>query len=400
LYFTFFYYLLEMRASVLVLTLALCAVVAVSAAPHHHSVKTPTWTASEFTQSVIMGVSFVDANNGFIAGGDNGVGANALKSTDGGKNFVNVEIHPTMMLLTTIAQSADSAIVTGLGLLDGGNQYYSGSVFKNSSEPKVSMQTTQDAQIVAGQPGSFATTGQFSFFGSNATINGIAFSNDNGASFSFVDVGGDPDNAPARYGSFPTTSVGFVASGSWPPSKKPLRGTPITRNIHLHHGEKIASVHFELEHEDVEAGGWIGVLQRSTDGFQTWETVFTNDTFYFNQISCPSAQVCFAAGENDNNGYTYRTTDGGNTWEEVLVAPNTSIMTAFALSESEVYIAGGVLSGFSPSGSVYHSTDGGNTFTLTTVPGYYFTDLSFVSSNQGWGTAMDAMQQCNVLIYA
>jgi len=198
---------------------------------------------------------------------------------------------------------------------------------------------------------------------------------------------------------FPSTSVGFVSAGTWPPNKK-THGTWLTRNIHLHTSVD-AEQYMHLEQpEESEDSGWAAAIFRSTDGFQTWTKVFSADTFYFNQISCASEQVCFAVGENDDSAFGYRSTDGGNTWSVVLTAPGVSLMSAKALSEQEVFLGGGIMGSFGVNGTVYHSTDGGNTFDTTYLPGYYLTGMSFVSSNNGWASAIDSEQQSNVLIYA
>src|SRR4051794_38388791 len=83
----------------------------------------------------------------FAVLGDNGVGANVLKTADGGKTFTNVPIHePALMLMAVSASSPTSAAVSGLGLLGGGSQYTTdGQVFLNSSMPNVSMSETQHA---------------------------------------------------------------------------------------------------------------------------------------------------------------------------------------------------------------------------------------------------------------
>jgi len=269
--------------------------------------------------------------------------------------------------------------------------------------PDCSMAATQDIEIVGNSPLWSVVTGQFNFFHSNDTLNAVAVSMDGGMTYTFSDLGGDP-NIPARYSSNPSPTDSFVVSGTWPPSKSTKRrGTPITRNIHLHHSGTKAAMHFEFEHDDEtdpDTPDWAGVIQRSNDGFQTWTTVYTNDTFYFNQIACPSSLICYAAAENDDFGYGFVTRDGGATWENTLVAPGTSLMAAQYVSDSEAYLAGGVLSPFGINGTVFHTVDTGKTWTTTLVPGYYFTDLSFVNADLGFGTAMDIEQQCNVLKFA
>jgi photosystem II stability/assembly factor-like uncharacterized protein len=367
-----------------------------------------SWTPTSFSQSVIMSIDMVDDQTGYIAGGDNGVGANVLKTTDGGKTFTSMQTKFAMMFLAITASSADDAVVAGLGLLSGGNQYTTdGEHFTNSSMPKVIMQQTQDVQLIEGVEGGVATTGQFSFAGSNATQNMVAVSNDYGATFDFVNVGGDP-NIPARYGSFPSPNVAVIASGTWPPSKRTHRKESnknvkhVTRNVAVHFDEKTGktSMHLNREHrKKASDSGWYAQIFVSNDG-KTFTQTYENTTFYFNQISCASETVCYAGGENDDMGFGYLTTDGGQTWSELFHAPGTSIMAAYAISEDEAYIAGGVLSPLGINGTVFHITNQGQTVTSEVVPGYYFTDLHFTDSNHGWATVMDTSSYCDILVYA
>ena len=215
--------------------------------------------------------------------GDNGVGADIMRTSDGGKTFESVPIGPSMMLMDVSMSSPVSAVAAGLGLLSSGIQYFNATGFTNSSVPNIALAQVQDSEIIGSNEG-FAVTGAFTFTNSNVSINGVALSSDDGASFSFSNINNDQNNA-ARYSSFPTTSVGFVSSGSWPSSKSAKKyGTYVSRNIHMHHNavKKEAFIHLETERdeeEQVDESGWIGSIYRSTDGFETWQQVYTNSTF-------------------------------------------------------------------------------------------------------------------------
>ena len=367
-------------------------------------------------------IDFVDAKNGYIAGGDNGVGANSLRSTDGGNTWTSLQISPAMMLLAVSTASAESAAITGIGLLAGANQYTTdGQVFHNSSEPHVILQQTQDMSTIGDGVG-FASAGQFTFVKQPAT-NGVAISKDAGRTYTFSDVGGDP-NVPARYSSFPSEQVGFVTSGTWPSSGNKKYGKYLSRNIHLHDNvaTKEAYLHFTSKADKKqslkahnkkgrhgkhgkqgkisapETTPWAAAIFRSTDGFQTWQQVFTNSSqsrecntkargqnclqlrvhspvmfsfqplaYYMNQISCPSEQVCFAVAENDDSGFGLRTTDGGNTWETMFEAPGVSMISAYAQDENNFWLGGGILAETGVNGTVFSSTDGGNTITTTNM---------------------------------
>lgn len=279
-----------------------------------------------------------------------------LKTTDGGQTFTSVPIAFSMMLISIASHSETSACATGMGMLAGSNQYTKdGKKFTNSSEPNVSLQQTQDAQIIEGTESDFAVTGVFSFFGSNETINGVSVSRDGGASFTFSEVNPDQTAAPARYGSFPSPKVGFVAAGDWPSvsggvSRSNVR--ELTQNVHIHESRdgtsrlrlnlnRAAAPAVATDDEDEPNSGYVGVIYRSTDGLQTWKAIYTNTSYYFNQISCASERVCYVAAENDAFGYALRTLDGGDSWQEVLKVSGVSIMALQAISEKEAYVGGG-----------------------------------------------------------
>ena len=73
-----------------------------------------------------------------------------------------------------------------------------------------------------------------------------------------------------------------------------------------------------------DESGWWGTISKTTDGGQTWETVFQSaptDTYYFNSIACSSETHCVAVAEGANyvdDCKAFVTFDGGETWTETL----------------------------------------------------------------------------------
>jgi photosystem II stability/assembly factor-like uncharacterized protein len=120
------------------------------------------------------------------------------------------------------------------------------------------------------------------------------------------------------------------------------------------------------------------------------------------QIACPTTGVCFAVGENDSEAFVYRSMDGGETWSNVLpsqYASGLSLMAVEALSETEVYVGGGVFGSFGVTGSVLYSSDSGTTWTLESIPNNYINALSFPTSENGAATSINTDQQSGILIY-
>ena len=82
-----------------------------------------------------------------------------------------------------------------------------------------------------------------------------------------------------------------------------------------------------------EETGWWGTISKTTDGGQTWETVFQSaptDTYYFNSIACSSEVHCVAVTEGADSVddcKAFVTFDGGDTWTNALegVVPSDSV---------------------------------------------------------------------------
>lgn len=162
---------------------------------------------------------------------------------------------------------------------------------------------------------------------------------DGGATFDFTDIGTGADT-PARYGAFPSSSVrdaqceqcfccaslvssltscvcvvcvllfsrqvGFVSAGTWPPNAELMGAHSVSSRVHIHSKNGKMKMHLDRRTaQRSDDAGWTAAISRSVDGFNTWTTVFTNTSFYFNQISCYGEQVCYAAGENDNWGVSH-----------------------------------------------------------------------------------------------
>jgi len=122
-----------------------------------------------------------------------------------------------------------------------------------------------------------------------------------------------------------------------------------------------------------------GGIERSTDGGQTWSTVWPAAGSGGSSTSS-SMDVIFdpengadAIADDEHGGVIY-STDGGQTWSQATGLPGTAGArvavtfdpstsgSAYALVDNSPSSGDGSSSG--PSGQVYHSTDGGKTWTL------------------------------------
>jgi len=371
------------------------------------------WTVLPYSQSVMMEVFMVDSKVGYVAGGDNGVGANVLKTTDGGQNWASLPIAPAMMLMAGGAHSESSAIVSGLGLLGPSAQYTKdGKSFTNSSEANVALEQSQASYAISGTSNGYAVVGSWQKFNDSILYNGVAVSNDGGASFKIINT---PTEVYARYGAFPTANTWFVTYGEWPSRPDPhvqlKRGIhQISEHLHLRADEatKTLKMHTSANSEaprkilrdtpKPNGDGYIGQIYKTTDAGLTWTKVFENQTYYLNEISCATERVCYAVGENDGYAFMIKTEDGQN-WHEIASYQGMSLFDIQAVSETEFWAGGGVFK-FPVEGHAFHSTDGGRTIEDTIVPDNYLTSVSFIDGEHGWATSIDTAQQSGLLQYA
>lgn len=118
------------------------------------------------------------------------------------------------------------------------------------------------------------------------------------------------------------------------------------------------------------------MIAKTTNGGQTWEKVFEeNNSFYFNAIDCASVDVCMAvaegtAGKGGKGGArVLKTSNGGSSWEEVLVFGEFSGGSALdikMLSETEAWAGTSDGTSMLNAGVSYsHTTDGGATWTTS-----------------------------------
>ena len=68
------------------------------------------WYMLPYRETIIIGVGVVSANTAYFAAGDNGIGAQVLKTTDGGSSFTPVPFNdsspiPPLMILSAAAAS-------------------------------------------------------------------------------------------------------------------------------------------------------------------------------------------------------------------------------------------------------------------------------------------------------
>lgn len=340
-----------------------------------------TWNVSNsISLTVMTGVYFSSPQYGYIAGGENGQGPVIARSSDFGNTWQNLNVPSNDFMTIAIASSGPtSAVATGLGF-PGDIYTKDGTDFYASKSPYV-LESVQDAEVITG--GGYALVGSFN------DKDGVSYSTDGGATFklsSFTCASGY-----ARYGSFPTSSIWYVSCGSWP-NNNPNKETHHSLSSKFH----IAKDHSDVKHtpntktSEVSDGVWGAAIMKTLDGGKTYKALYNSTgSFYFNQISCPSASRCMAVGENDSNAFVFTTTNGGISWTTVQTFPNLSLMACKCLSDDICWVGGGIES-YTITGSAMKTENFGQTFKNYAVNDFYFNDFSFAGANHGYATGFDA----------
>ncbi len=181
------------------------------------------------------------------------------------------------MLLDVDGASDTSAVFTGIGILSNPSQVtFDGEHFNHTSQKAPKGAYTAQSVRVGGEEGIYGVTGAF------GSTNGVAVSQDYGATWTVADV--QYPSVPTRYGAFPSAKNWFVALGQWPSNGK--------KEAHIHEFSRNFNINrkfFQLEYTEdksvsANSSSWNAVIQQTNDGGQTWTTTFSNDTFYFNQV--------------------------------------------------------------------------------------------------------------------
>ncbi|MCB0804514.1 MAG: T9SS type A sorting domain-containing protein [Bacteroidales bacterium] len=118
------------------------------------------------------------------------------------------------------------------------------------------------------------------------------------------------------------------------------------------------------------ANGWESMIYKTTDGGENWENIFMgpeNDSFkYIHIVPGTNDQVLYAAYKSDLlNGVIMKSIDGGNTWLPINTGIPAETKWGGAVvtdpANSDIVYAGVGGYGGIP-GSIYQSDDGGNTW--------------------------------------
>jgi len=381
----------------------------------------PSWAIiNRDLEPVLLGISCLDNTTCFMAGGQDGTppygGPQVYRTVDGGKNWKWLPHSGFAMMFLDVAMGTKTNGVTaGVGLIAllAGIEYTTNGDSFNVSHVLDTEDECQSTMTIQGVQRGFGLAGDF------AKANGVCISFDGGSTFAHIDA---KLNTSSRYGDYPSRQVYYVAAGTWPDQgnkaarrEARMRGEhqisqkmKLVRSIDAN-GAISHKVDFDLDYQPKGNGNYQAQIAKTTDGGKTWTSQYWDTDFYFNAISCPSINVCFAVGEAERDSAKpgvriMRTLDGGKNWTTVMYNPDPSysLIAMNMINEKEGWAGGGQLA--APphfQGHFWHTVDGGNTWQLETLAYNYVTDYSFIGQPpyyKGFATAIDVDTQCSVLV--
>jgi len=362
-----------------------------------------------------MGVSFTDANTGYMAAGIDGEGPAVLKSTDHGVSWNELPHSGAAMMFLDIAMgSTVNGVVGGIGLIDyiPGTEYTLDGQSFNASQDLELESECQSVEDIVGLKGGFGLAGQY------GEANGVAVSRDYGVTYDHYDANLN-DSLPTRYGSFPSAKVWYLTAGMWPDTTPRTVRTEntivhkLTQRVSIEHNKITGAVRHIVSTErrtpSARLGdGYTAGVTKSIDGGKTWTTVYTDfGNFYPNAISCASETQCWMVCESEDDSPNpgsriIYTGDGGKTWQVQLYNKGGafSLIAIRMVNGLEGWAGGGELDA-SFTGQFFHTVDGKN-WTLQKLPGEYVNNFGFfgpASDYDGWATSFNWMDQSSLLVY-
>lgn len=341
-----------------------------------------------------MGVDFLNAREGWVAGLHSTKGGVIFRTIDGGitwKEQTNNYI-TNLMIFDIAMASSRVGWVAGMGVFwyfPSGAFTETGGIHWTGILRGYLATAFQDMAVIDSKNvwlAGFWAKGQTSG-------TGVIMTKDGGKNWTEVDWGIDTE---ARYIHFIDANTGWISGGTFPTeeteeafySEAPL-GFPISKHFRVKTTE---NTKFNM------ASGYRGVIAKTTDGGKTWVKQFDNaGAFYFNGIYFTDSQNGWVVGEGDNMGVIYYTSDGGNTWVEQYRSPNDNIYSLLQIqmiNTKEGWAVGG--KGGGPTGMktlILHTEDGGNTWKDESINStMYLFDLDFPVANEGWAVGTNTGQ--------
>lgn len=345
--------------------------------------------------TIAFGVDFTSADEGFIAGGNNGSGPIIWKTTNGGDDYgISTDETVTMMYLDVAMGSGDMGVAGGMGafwLFGGGSHTTNAGRTWNRTGDPLFFAAYQDVDAVGESMGVMAGS-----WGSLRTYEeGVAITRDSGRSWDYYDWG--IDTWP-RYVDFISEDVGFVSGGHWPTESARLsggEGMRVSQHVKLAMGGGM-----DPRAESIDAVDYRGVVAKTTTGGQSFEVILDVPGLYFNGLQFINEQEGWVVGEGENSASIFHTDDGGLTWDEQWTGDAT-LMSVRMIDSERGFAVGGDLSNRRPTGLILETSDGGQSWAPMALDAdFILFNLDIIDENNAWAVGINlATNNCGVLRY-
>eukprot|EP01100_Stratorugosa_tubuloviscum_P005635 TRINITY_DN2514_c0_g1_i1.p1 TRINITY_DN2514_c0_g1~~TRINITY_DN2514_c0_g1_i1.p1 ORF type:complete len:420 (+),score=238.97 TRINITY_DN2514_c0_g1_i1:47-1261(+) len=393
---------------IVLVSLLICSVsTAPQSAINHLTDNTGPWQIlNNHLATILLGISFVDVQQGWVTGGQNGLGPIILKTTNAGQNWTNCEHSIQSMTFMDIAMSdAQHGICTGLGL----GKVAEGTVYTTDGDNWILSETHTEVEAFqsAGAIDNHTVWQVGTWVSLQGSGNGVMISVDGGRTFS---ENSWPDLTEARYGSFLNSTTGWISGGLWPmsESQSESQSHPILKKSMWFGLDKFGQPIIKSPKEIKAGGGYQAVIAKTQDGGKNWDVQFSDldAYFYFNEIAFTDEKNGWVVGEGTNSttgaaaAYIWNSVDGGKTWNQQLFVDQGTMVGISMISAKEGWAVGGVVSP-KPVGKIWHTTDGGKTWNdeNTALSGLMPFNAAMLDSTHGYAVAVSTRGYCSTLVY-
>ena len=168
-------------------------------------------------------------------------------------------------------------------------------------------------------------------------------------------------------------------------------------------------VTFQGRYDDIyflnDSLGWAcgngGIIQKTTDGGQSWTTYVVDQSNYLRSIEFMNADTGFCGAFEDGQ-FLFRTTDGGQTWTDITsqVPGLPGGVCGLSCPDGNVVYGCGV---WHTPAFVVKSTDGGLNWQLIDMSAFAsaLVDIHFINQDTGWVSGLSQLegQEGGVILY-
>ncbi len=336
-----------------------------------------------------FGIDFVNSNDGWVAGGANGIGPRINYSSNGGQTWVNQTSEmETMMWMDIDMANEDVGYACGMAAFiiygsgakttNGGRDW--NIVFNQSPIAAFSdVQTLDESTVI--QYGLWTQWLQEKY--------GAVISDDGGETWSKCHWG--ITDRWALWGWFVDREHGWISGGTYPVEEE--KNSPMN---YLH-------PYFRTGDETQKIEPFRATIRRTDDGGETFTTVFEEDGFSCNHVQFINRNegwvACFWDDAVNYKSKIFHTKDAGDTWEEQdIPCDEYATMSDIHFFNRREGYAVGFRTGFLTIKSVViHTTDGGKTWVedpwSTNIGPLHMT---WLNEAEGWFTGANDLQYSRI----